>query len=307
MTAEAIPETSTGTLTVNREGPVAWVVLNRPDRRNALSPAMWAALPGLLADLDADPGVRVIGLRGAGGVFSAGADIAEVFDCLGEPATGLPRGGLLTEAEAALTAVHKPTVAALEGYCMGGAWMLAGACDLRIATTSLRIGLTPARIGIVFPASGIQNLVRLVGPGTASYLLLTGDTITAAEAERWGMLTRVVADTDLETALEQVVTGLAARSQLSVQAHKHLIRLTTDNGAETSSFGVDEISEALFREVHEGPDARIGQQAFLAKERPQFEWSGESFWTGRHQRVTPHKASRPWLRTGRRQRRPLTG
>lgn len=282
MTAQPLPEMSTGTLTVRREGPVAWIVLDRPDRRNALSPAMWARLPELLHELDTDPDVRVIGLRGAGGVFSAGADIGEVFDCLGEPGTGLPRGGLLSAAEAALTEVHKPTVAALEGYCMGGAWMLAAACDLRIATTSLRIGLTPARIGIIFPASGIQNLVRLVGPGTASYLLLTGDTITATDAEAWGMLTRVVADEDFEAVLNEVVSGLAQRSQLTVQAHKHLIRLTTDHGDETTSFGADEVSEALFRQVLEGPDARIGQQAFLAKKKPVFQWAGEDFWASWH-------------------------
>ena len=278
MTAQPLPETSTGTLTVAREDHIAWIILDRPDRRNALSPAMWAALPELLAELDADPTVRVIGVRGAGGVFSAGADIGEVFDCLGEPGTGLPRGGLLTEAETALRNVHKPTVAALKGYCMGGAWMLAAACDLRIATTSLRIGLTPARIGIVFPASGIQNLVRLVGPGTASYLLLTGDTITATDADRWGMLTRVVEDTQFETVLDQVVTELAQRSQLTVQAHKHLIRLAADSAGEPGAFGADEVSEALFRQVLDGPDARIGQQAFLTKQKPRFEWSGEAFW-----------------------------
>lgn len=278
MTAEALPEMSTGTLTVARENHIAWIILDRPDRRNALSPAMWAALPGLLHELDADPTVRVIGVRGAAGVFSAGADIGEVFDCLGEPDTGLPRGGLLTAAETALRNMHKPTVAALQGYCMGGAWMLAAACDLRIASTSLRIGLTPARIGIIFPASGIQHLVRMVGPGVASYLLLTGDTITATDADRWGMLTRVVDDTEFETVLDEVVSGLSQRSQLTVQAHKHLIRLATDGDNEATAFGADEISEALFHQVIDGPDARIGQQAFLSKEPPRFQWSGEQFW-----------------------------
>lgn len=278
MTAQPIPEASTGALDVRREGPVAWIVLDRPDRRNALSPAMWAALPDLLRELDADPAVRVIGLRGAGGVFSAGADIAEIFDCLGEPDTGLPRGGLLTEAETALATVHKPTVAALEGYCMGGAWMLAGACDVRIATASLRIGLTPARIGIIFPASGIETLIRLVGPGTASYLLLTGDTISTEDAHRWGMLTKVFSDADFDEQLHTVVSSLAQRSQLSVQAHKHLIRLATPGGDGSTTFGADEISEALFRQVLESPDARIGQQAFLTKKQPDFKWSGENFW-----------------------------
>ncbi|GEO95752.1 enoyl-CoA hydratase/isomerase family protein [Kocuria turfanensis] len=301
MTAQPVPEVPAGTVHVRRDGPVAWLVLDRTDRRNALSPAMWAALPGLLRELDADPGVRVIGIRGAGGVFSAGADIAEVFECLGEPGTGLPRGGLLTEAETALAAVHKPTVAALEGYCMGGAWMLAGACDLRIGSASLRIGLTPARIGIVFPASGVEALVRLVGPGTASYLLLTGDTVTAADAQRWGMLTRVVADEDFDPALAEVVTGLAQRSQLSMQAHKHLVRLTAD--AVPGTLGADETSEALFRQVLDGPDARIGQQAFLARRPPRFAWSGEQFWAARSGAARSGKEHRGSVVRGRWPRR----
>lgn len=301
MTAQPLPEPPSGALEVRHDGPVAWVVLDRPDRRNALSPAMWAALPALLEELDADPEVRVIGLRGAGGVFSAGADITEVFECLGEPGTGLPRGGLLTEAEAALAAVHKPTVAALEGYCMGGAWMLAGACDLRIGTTSLRIGLTPARIGIVFPASGVEALVRLVGPGTASYLLLTGDTVTAADAERWGMLTRVVEDAAFETVLAEVVGGLAQRSQLSVQAHKHLLRLAPE--AAPGTLGADEVSEALFRQVLDGPDARIGQQAFLAKKPPRFAWAGEDFWAARSGAARAGKEHRASIIRGRWPRR----
>lgn len=278
MTAQPTPETPTDALGVRREGPVAWIILDRPGRRNALSPAMWAALPGLLDELDTDPTVHVIGIRGAGGVFSAGADIAEVFDCLGEADTRLPRGGLLTVAETALAGMHKPTVAALEGYCMGGAWMLAGACDLRIATHSLRIGLTPARIGIIFPASGIEALVRLVGPGVASHLLLTGNTITAQVADRWGMLTQVVDEADFDEQLHATTSGLAQRSQLSVQAHKHLIRLAVQGGNEPAEPGSDEISEALFHQVLDGPDAQIGQQSFLTKKPPHFKWSGENFW-----------------------------
>lgn len=278
MTAQPLPEMSTGALEVRREGPVAWVVLDRPDRRNALSPAMWAALPGVLEKLDADPGVRVIGLRGAGGVFSAGADIREVFDCLAEPQTGLPRGGALSDAEAALKTVHKPTIAALEGYCMGGAWMLAGACDFRIATSSLRIGLTPARIGIIYPATGIENLVELIGPGAASYLLMTGDTIDAAQAERWGMLTKVFDDADFEHELQRVVEGLSKRSQFTVQAHKHLVARSLDRSKKRGAVGGGAISEALFREVLDGPDAKIGQRAFMAKQPPAFQWTGEEFW-----------------------------
>lgn len=275
MTAATLPETRAGRLAVERDGHVAWIVIDRPAKRNALSPQMWAALPGLVAQLDADPSIRVIGLRGAGGTFSAGADITEILDCLTDPATGLPTGGLLTEAERALAAVHKPTIAALDGFCMGGAWMLAGACDLRLAARSLRIGLTPSRIGIIFPESGIDALVRLVGPGVASYLLMTGDTVTAEDAERWGMLTRVVEDIDFQTRIQITAHRLARHSQLSVQAQKYLIK-SAATGAEIPE--ARKTADALYREVVEGPDTAIGKNAFLAKTAPQFEWAGNSFW-----------------------------
>ena len=135
---------------------------------------------------------------------------------------------------------------------MGGAWMLAGACDLRIATASLRIGLTPARIGIVFPASGVESLVRLVGP---------------------------------------------------VQAHKPLVRRAARGEDAPAVFGTDEISEALFRQVLDGPDARIGQQAFLARTKPAFRWSGEDFWAGRGGPARTGRGHRVSLIRGRRQRR----
>ncbi|MFC7402728.1 enoyl-CoA hydratase/isomerase family protein [Citricoccus sp. GCM10030269] len=275
---------ASGTLRLRREGAVAWIILDRPQRRNALSPQMWRSLPGLLRELDEDPTVRVVGLRGAEGTFSAGADLSETFDCLGEPDTGLPRGGLLTAAEEALHQTRKPTLAALEGHCMGGAWMLAGACDLRIATASARIGLTPAKLGIIFPASGVESLVRLVGPGRASYLLLTGNTVTAPVALDWGMLTEVVPEGEFEESVSDLVSTLSRRSQLTMQAHKHLIRQSVVDHGGAVPVGRDETSAALYREVLTGPDAQIGLTAFRQKAAPDFEWSGEEFWRDRRPR-----------------------
>lgn len=269
-----VQSTGTGNFEIRHEDAMAWVVIDRPAKRNALSPQMWAALPDLLQELDADPSVRVIGLKGAGDTFSAGADIVEVLECLAEVDTGLPRGGLLTVAAQTLAAVRKPTVCVLQGYCMGGAWMLAQACDLRIAVPSLRIGLTPARIGIIYPEYGIETLVRLVGPATASYLLLTGDTVTAEDAERWGMLTRVVPEAELERTVNRICAGLGQNSQLSVQAHKYLIAAVQQR----SRMPDDPTIRDLYAEVVNGPDAGIGRQAFLAKSSPDFDWAGERFW-----------------------------
>ncbi|MFJ2620296.1 enoyl-CoA hydratase/isomerase family protein [Glutamicibacter sp. NPDC087344] len=277
MNASAVVHgTRTEHLKVSREAGTAWIIIDRLEKRNALSPQMWAELPQMLRQLDEDPTVRVIGLRGAGKTFSAGADIAEVLDCLIDNGTGVPRGGLLTRAAQALAAVRKATVCVLEGYCMGGAWMLAQACDLRVAAESVRIGLTPSRIGIIYPEYGINMLVRMVGPAVASELLLTGDTITAAEARRCGMLTRVVAEEDLEHEVLDLCGRLERNSQLSVQAQKYLIAAAGENTGRPSG---DQIIQDLFAQVAAGPDAHLGRLAFLGKQAPVFEWSGERFWS----------------------------
>lgn len=265
----------TSHLKIVREEGTAWIIIDRVEKRNALSPQMWEELPRVLQQLDEDPTVRVIGLRGEGKIFSAGADISEVLDCLSDDDNGVPRGGLLTRAAQALASVHKATVCVLEGFCMGGAWMLAQACDLRVADESTRIGLTPSRIGIIYPEYGINMLVRMVGPAVASELLLTGNTITAATAQRWGMLTRVVAEEELEQEVLGLCDRLERNSQLSVQAQKYLIAAA---GAKCAQPSADPTVQDLFTQVAAGPDAHLGRAAFLGKQTPVFEWSGESFW-----------------------------
>ena len=157
---------------VERRGPVATIWLDRPTKRNAMSYAMWAGLEAACLELGDDAQVRVVVLRGAGGHFCAGADISEL---LAERAPGTPTfHDVNMAAEHALATLPKPTVAFVEGDCIGGGCALAIDCDLRIAVDGARFGITPAKLGVVYPAPSMERVGRLLGLAAAKHLLFTG-------------------------------------------------------------------------------------------------------------------------------------
>ena len=171
-------------LLVSTEDGTATVTLSNPARRNAMTMGMWQALPGVLAGLAADPGVRVLVVTGEGDTFCAGADIS---DFTGPGAVNGAQQAMIA-AEVALAAFPRPTLAAVRGYCVGGGCQLALACDLRFAAEGARFGVTPARLGIVFPASSTRRLVELSGPGRRQVpaLLRRADRPRAGAAHRPG-------------------------------------------------------------------------------------------------------------------------
>jgi len=258
-----------GRLRIERTGPVATLIMDNPGMRNAITQKMWQQFEDLLAQLDDDDSVKVVVVRGAGEHFSAGADIASVQRILHDPATGQSDGGDITVAENALARFRKPVIAAIDGYCVGGGWQIAGACDIRLASERAVYGITPAKIGIVYPLSGIRRLVQLAGPATAKYLLLSGDFVGAQEALRLGLATKVLG---LEAFWEDVAafaSHLAARSQFSAHGHKALINAMSSGAGDAD---VDRLSAYWQGQMAVSEDAAIGVAAFLAKETPHFTW-----------------------------------
>jgi enoyl-CoA hydratase/carnithine racemase len=204
---------------------VATVVIRHPAKRNAMTAGMWEALPPLLDALAADPAVRVLVLTGDGGTFCAGADISTLR---GSPEKAQ---ALAVRAEDALAAFPKPTLAAVRGHCVGGGAQLAAACDLRLAEEGALFGVTPARLGIVYPASSTRRLVSLVGPGTAKYLLFSGELIDAERALRTGLLDEVLPEGELGKRVTELTRVLASRSQLTQAAAKEFANGRTDRDA----------------------------------------------------------------------------
>lgn len=267
---------ATATLRVEHDGPVATIVMDNQRRRNALTQSMWQSFEPILKELEADPTVKVVVVRGAGGNFSAGADISDLKAILHDSGTGRHDGGHVTAGETALARFPKPTIAAIDGYCFGGAWQVAGACDIRIASSNASIGITPSKIGIVYPLSGIERLVRLAGPATAKYLLFSGDSVPADRALALGLISDVVSQEEFWNEIDAFATCLASRSQLSIQAMKQIVDSVTD-GAD-----LDPVNARWQEEMTLSGEPGIGIGAFLAKESPRFSWVEPSWVRGRN-------------------------
>ncbi|MEO3823236.1 enoyl-CoA hydratase-related protein [Actinomadura sp. B10D3] len=243
-------------------GGVGTVTIDRPAKRNAMSADMWRALPGILDGLAADPYVRVVVLTGAGGNFCAGADISELADI-----HRADDSHLSTVAEQALAAFPKPTLAAIEGYCVGGGCQLAAACDLRFAAEGARFGVTPARLGIVYPAAATARLVGLVGAAAAKYLLYSADLVDAAHALRVGLLDEVVPAGGLAERVAAFAATLASRSLLTQQATKDIVDAIVAAGP------VEEKARRWHAEVAASGEVEEGVAAFLERRAPAFTWT----------------------------------
>ena len=250
-------------LRVERLGQIATLVIENPGKRNAVSADMWQQFEPLLAELAADAAVKVVVVRGAGQDFSAGADIADLDRILAGPGDG----GVMTQGEDALAAFPKPTIAAIDGYCVGGGWEIAGACDIRIASERSTFGITPSRLGIVYPVSGIRRLVEVAGPATAKYLLFSGELVPTATALDLGLVSKVLPTATFWDEVQAFAELLASRSQLSIHAMKQLIGAIDDPSvAALAARWQDELSG----------DRAIGVRAFLGKYPPEFTWGRES-------------------------------
>ncbi|PZF93744.1 enoyl-CoA hydratase/isomerase family protein, partial [Micromonospora endophytica] len=244
-------------LVVEVTGSVATVVIRNPDRRNAMTPAMWRHLPVLLDGLEADPVVRTLVLTGADGTFCAGADLGGLDELL----TG--DLGIAVAAEERLAAFAKPTVAAVRGACVGGGCQLAVACDLRIAAQDARFGVPPARLGLIYPAPTTRRLARLIGPAAAKHLLFTGDLVDAERALRVGLVDEVLPGAELADRIDALTRTIAQRSQLSLVAAKEIVDGRAD----------DDRIAWWQRQMRDSGDAREGVAAFHERRPARFSWT----------------------------------
>lgn len=242
-------------------GPVATLVIDNAGKRNAVSADLWQRFEPLLAGLVDDAAVKVVVLRGAGQDFSAGADIADLDRILAGPGDG----GVMTQAENALATFPKPTIAAIDGYCVGGGWELAGACDIRICSDRSTFGITPSRLGIVYPRSGIERVVAIAGPAVAKHLLFTGELVDAETARTWGLVTKLLPTEGFWDAVAGFAGMLADRSQYSIRAMKEIV--------DAIAAGRDDVGAIVDRwQATASDDRAIGVEAFLGKRSPEFTW-----------------------------------
>lgn len=244
------------------DGRTAHLLIDRAAKRNAFTRAMWEKLPELLQEIAAKDGVRALVLRSAkrGGVFCAGADIAEMAENAADADWCAGQQAAINAAQLALARFALPTIAFVEGDAIGGGCALAMACDIRVATPQARFGITPSRLGLAYPLHDVKLLVDLVGPGQAKRLLFSGALIDAIEALRIGLVE--VLDVDVEALLEAVLAG----SPQSIRVLKSfVVRVQGGQGEDDADSLVS--FAAMFREA----DFAEGTVAFKEKRKPDFQ------------------------------------
>ena len=253
---------------VEQEGGVALVTIDNAPV-NALSAALLDELSGELARLDTDEGVRAIVLRGAGDrAFVAGADIKEFPSLRDAPRDGGSARGI-QKVGAEVERLRTPVIAALHGFCLGGGLELAMACDIRVAAEDAQIGQPEIKLGLLPGGGGTQRLPRLVGPGRALLMNMTGDPISGTQAYEWGLVERAVPREQLLDTAREIAATIAQRSPHAIGAIKQLAAETRDLPL---GDGLRREAEAFMRCLASA-DGQEGVAAFIEKREPQ--------WTGR--------------------------
>jgi enoyl-CoA hydratase/carnithine racemase len=209
-------------ITEDREA-VRHVILNRPEKRNAMNQELLRELSGALRGAADDDGVHCVVLRGEGPVFSAGVDLAELAAFAGDASVLRPFRGVFLECANLCETMAKPVVCQIHGTCVGGALEVALGCDLRIASSDTRLGLPEVKFGIIPDVGGSSRLPAVVGLGRAKELIMTARLIDAAEAQSIGLVNRVVEPASLEQATEELVNELLANSHIAVGRAKHVM------------------------------------------------------------------------------------
>ena len=252
-------------LRLEKEGPVARLLIDRTDKRNAFNMAMWEAFPDLLYDAVDDPAIRVLELRSAepGTAFCAGADIKELLANKDSRSWRDANQAEINRVQHELARANLPTIAFIEGDCVGGGCGLAMACDMRIATPKARLGITPAKLGLVYPLHDVKLLVDLVGPGQAKRMLYTGELLDAREAHRIGLVEFIADESDF------LIEQLLAASSYSAGHSKRFIRRVLDGQSEDDADTLGIFGAAFTRE-----DFAEGTAAFVEKRKPNFNGGG---------------------------------
>ena len=243
---------------------VATLTLGDGRKRNAIRFATWSALPRLVDIAERDGSAEVIVLRGAGGVFGAGNDIAELAGLRGDPDAAYTYGRVMADAIRSVEAASKPVLMAIKGQCYGASAALALAGDIRVAADDATFAITPAKLGATYLLSDLQRLVAAVGQGRAKHLLYSARTITAAEAREIGLVDVVVATGDFDAELKALIDTIRSGSPTTLRRTKAILRTLTLPPPETPE------SLAVFVEATQSDDFSEGVNAFLAGRPPVF-------------------------------------
>lgn len=255
----------TGCLAVSVSRNVARIVIDRPQRKNAIDLAGWRALAELVPALAGREDVRIVVISGAGSDFCAGADIAEFDTVRRDAATARVYEAANSAAFAAIRTSAVPVLAAIRGICFGGGFGIAAACDLRIATADSRFAVPAARLGLAYPQDAMVDIVSAAGPQMARYLTLTAQPIGAAQALAAGFLLEIGDDAEFDTRISEIADAIAASAPLSVKASRLSI-MSVVSGDPVAARLAKEAGDVTF----DSADYAEGRAAFRERRKPVF-------------------------------------
>ncbi|HLW71670.1 MAG TPA: enoyl-CoA hydratase [Candidatus Binataceae bacterium] len=252
---------------VEHEAPLGWIVINRPEKRNALNFAAWRGIVAATEELNADPAVRVIIMRGVSReAFISGADISEFPSHRANAEQARSYRSAPGNATDALSHSAKPVVAMIAGICMGGGLQVALSCDIRIAARGTRFGIPAARLGLAYPLDGVRTLSQIAGPANARDILMSARTFGAEEALQMGLLNRLVEPEELEANVRDYATRMAANAPLTMAAAKATIREGLKDAIDQDQQKI----AAMVARCFDSEDYKEGVRAFLEKRPPRF-------------------------------------
>lgn len=242
------------------DGRIGRIVLNRPEARNAMTESMWAKLPRIIDHASTDATIQAIVIEGAGTrAFCAGADIREFETVYQSHESTRSYNNLVRQAQLALEACRKPTVALIRGACIGGGCGLALACDIRYAAVGSQLGITPAKLGLAYSPPDTRRLIAAVGCSRAKDLLLSGRLLCASSALSYGLVHAVFPLDDIEGAVVHYLRSLAGNSSSAMAAIKTIIN--SECGLSNIS---NEDAETVFESTFSSRDFEIAYKAFIS-------------------------------------------
>ena len=267
MDTQATLDLGTDDLIYERKGAVAWLTFNRPQARNAMTWAMYDGLVKVIEHVETNPDIRVLVLTGAGDkAFVAGTDISQ-FKVFANPEDAIAYEQRMDTVIGRLEALPRPTIAAIQGYAVGGGASIALACDLRLATPGSRFGVPIARtLGNCLSLNNYARLVDLIGPSRTKELIFLAKMVEAPDAAQIGLVNELVEPEQLHQRAQEVAEQIAANAPLTIQVTKEAVR-------QVLLYRRPPKDEALILKCYMSQDFKEGVNAFLEKRKPQ--WQGK--------------------------------
>jgi enoyl-CoA hydratase/carnithine racemase len=267
LVEEIAMESGTERMIARREGTTGWMLFNNPARHNAVSLDMWEAVPRILDAFERNEDIRSIVVAGVGGrAFVSGADISEFAERRSSRETIAHYNAVADRAGQALTGCRKPTIAMIQGYCIGGGVGIALACDLRIASDNSRFGVPAARLGIGYSYGGVARLSDIVGPAFAKEIFFTARQFDATEAREMGLVNRVRPAAELDAYVRQYAEAIGVNAPLTIAAAK----LCVDEHLKDAEERDLAACHAAVDACSVSADYAEGRTAFMDKRKPAF-------------------------------------